>query len=462
MRKDETDPAVDLQDEQNAAQEEVLSVFGDRFDLENADIFRDDPLPEPQKEAAAEAEETQAPVYENEMAAKRKKRSSRSMLAAAVIVVICAALVGTVVLLVQQRKKQIQPESINPVQAVEETPQVHAENEPIAPTRVKARGFPVSFSSNAIRSIAAVGAHIYVLTDETLSLVTPTGAYQLLKVIGYVEPVMKSCGKYGLVFDRLSGKYLVFANEKILLENNGEEKSQILNADIAADGSFLIAAKGDEAASILSYYDKSGNLLFRWNCAKDHIVSVKLAENHHDILCAALNARNGEIVTKLYLLDVFSDQTQWEYTLKGASAMDCFFISGGKICVVCTDRRVIIDTRKDEPVPHVYEYPGTLLALDSDEENTAIVTPQFGSFDAYEVRLLNGSNKESYQFETQSRVIDICCVGKRAYLLTENAVLAVSPSGKGSVITGIPGVELGLDVLSGHVYHYSLGYLFKN
>ena len=59
-------------------------------------------------------------------------------------------------------------------------------------------------------------------------------------------------------------------------------------------------------------------------------------------------------------------------------------------------------------------------------------------------------------------MIDIRCVGKRSYLLTENAVLVVGPSGKGSVVTSIPGVELGLDVLNGHVYHYSLGYLFKN
>ena len=303
---------------------------------------------------------------------------------------------------------------------------------------------------------------MYVLTDETLSLVTPTGAYQMLKVIGYVEPVIKSCGKYGLVFDRLSGKYLLFCNAKILLEGESEEQAQILTADVAADGSFLLATKGKESASMLTYYSKDGEKLFRWICAKDHIVSVCLAENRHDILCAALNAKNGEIITKLYLLDTYSDQTQWEYTLKSAAAIDCFFVSGSKVAVVCADCRVVIDTKKSKPQPNVYEYPASLLAVDSEGENTVIVTPKFGSFDAYEVCLLNGSNKESYVFHTDARIIDVRCVGKRSYLLTENAVLVVGPSGKGSVITQIPGVERGLDVLSGHVYHYSLGYLFKN
>ena len=437
-----------------------FSVFADGLDLENAEIFRDRSEPEPQETPTAEP--VAAPVYPSDAKKTRKKRNVRSLIAAGVIVLVTLLLVGGVFLLVHQRDEQAKTPAVEPVQSVEETPQVQAENDTTAPARSRAKGFPVSFSSNAIRSIVAVGANVYVLTDETLSLVTPTGAYQLLKVIGYVEPVIVSCGKYGLVFDRLTGKYLVFSNAKIILEGMSDDQAQILNADIAADGSFLLATKGKESASLLTYYDKNGEMLFRWVCAKDHIVAVSLAENRRDILCAALNAKNGEIITRLYLLDIYSDQTQWEYSLKSAAAIDCFFVSGSKIAVVCADRRVVIDTRKSKPQPHVYEYPESPLAIDSDGEYTALVTPKFGSFDAYEVRLLTGSNKESYVFQTDARVIDIRCVGKRSYLLTENAVLVVGPSGKGSVVSSIPGVELGLDVLGGHVYHYSLGYLFKD
>ena len=438
-----------------------LSVFGGQFDFANADIFKED-LSMQDQEPQEDDEAPEKPAYKSDMQGHRKKRNWRSVLAAAFVCVICAVLVGAVWMLFHQRRAQQTPGAIEPVQAVEETPQVQAENEAHDPVRVKAKGFPVSFSSKAIHSVSAVGAHIYVLTDETLSLVTSTGAYQLMKVIGYVEPVMRSCGKYGLVFDRLTGKYLIFANDKILYENDKEEKSQILAADIAADGSFLIARKGDESASVLSYYDHTGQPLFQWSCAKDHIVAVSLAENKHDILCAALNAENGEIVTKLYLLDVFSDQTQWEYKLKGAAVMECFFVSSNKVCAVCTDRRVIIDSRKSKAEPNVFTYPETLLAIHSNDGNTAVVTPKFGSFDSYEVHLLNENNKEIYTFETNARVIDIRCVGKRAYLLTENAILAVNPNGKGSVVTPIGDVELGLDVLNGQIYHYSLGYLFKN
>ena len=438
-----------------------FSVFGDELDLDDAEIFHDRSEPEPE-ETPQQGETSDPPVYKTGSAKTRKKRNVRSLIAVGIIVLVTILLVGGVFLLVHQRDEQEQTPAVEPVQAVEETPQIQAENDTSTPARTKAKGFPVSFSSNAIRSIAAVGANIYVLTDETLSLVTPSGAYQQLKVIGYVEPVIVSCGKYGLVFDRLTGKYLVFSNAKIVLKGTSEEQAQILHADIAADGSFLLATRGKESASMLTYYDKNGKKLFRWVCAKDYIVSVSMAENRRDILCAALTAKNGEIITKLYLLDTYSDQTQWEYSLKGAAAIDCFFVSGSKIAVVCADRRVVIDTKKSKPQPHVYEYPESPIAIDSDGEYTAIVTPKFGSFDAYEVRLLTGSNKISYEFLTDARVIGVRCVGKRSYLLTDKAVLVVGPSGKGSVVTTIPGVELGLDVLNGHVYHYSLGYLFKN
>ena len=454
----ETDEKEKLEQAEPAP--DPISVFGDSFDLSNADIFKENAEP-PVEETDSQPEPKQ-PVYENPAKNKRRHRMNRSMIAVVLIVILCAGLVGGVWMLVKQRDEKQTAQAIEPVQSVEETPAVQAANDPTVPARVKAKGFPVSFSSNAIRSVSGVGAHLYVLTDETLSLVTSTGAYQFMKAIGYVEPVLRSSGKYGLVFDRLTGKYLTFANDKILYENNDEVKSQILDAAIAGNGSYLIANKGSESASFLSYYSPEGKLLFQWNCAKDHIVAVSIAENKHDFLCAALNAENGEIVTKLYLLNEYSEQTLWEYKLKGAAAMECFFVSSNKVCVVCTDRRVIIDTKKNKAEPNEYMYPETLLAIDSDEGNTAIVTPKFGSFDAYEVTLLNDNNKVGYVFETSSRVIDICCVGKRTYLLTENAVVSVNTNGKGSIVTPIADVELGLDVLNGQVYHYSLGYLFKN
>lgn len=457
-----TQPAepAEAAEETQAPEGEMLSVFGESADLDNADIFKD--RAETPQPAAPKEEQPPLPVYENKAKRQRKKRNVRSYLAAGVIVLICVLIVGTVWFLVKQRDRQEQVAPIEPAQSIEETPRITAQNAEKETVRVRAKGFPVSFSSKAIRSIKAVGAHVYVLTDESLSLVSPSGAYRLLSVIDYVEPVIKSNGKYGLVFDRLTGKYLLFSNEKVLLEGEATDKAQILNAAVGADGSFLIASKGTESASLLSYYDKRGKELFRWSCAKDHIVSLSLAENRRDILVAALNAKKGEIVTKLYLLDVYSDQTQWEYSLSGVAAIDCFFLSSGKIAVMCSDRRVVIDVKKSKPKPNVFEFPETLLAYDSDGEHTVIVTPQFGAFDAYEIRLLSGSNKQSYVFCTNERVIDVCCAGKRAYLLTESHVLTVNPSGKGSVVTPITGGELGLDVLNGHVYHYSLGYLFKN
>ena len=449
--------------EQDAQEAEQFSVFGDRFDLSNADIFKEDPDVPLQEEEESSSE---MPVYDNPVQKTRKRLTGRSILAIVLVVLLCAGLAGGVWLLVRQRNEKQSPPAIEPVQSFEETPSVQAENDTTAPSRVKAKGFPVSFSSNAIRSVSAVGAHLYVLTDETLSLVTSTGAYQLMKVIGYVEPVLRSSGKYGLVFDRLTGKYLIFAGDKILYENKAEEKTQVLDAAIAPDGSYLIASRGNESASILSYYgsdySEKAEPLFQWSCAKDHIVAVSISENKHDFLCAALNAENGEIVTKLYLLNMFAKETQWEYKLKGAAAIECFFDSSNKVGVVCTDRRIIIDTKKSKADPNVFMYPETLLALDSDDTNTAIVTPKFGSFDAYEVRLLNDNNKEVYVFETNESVIDICTVGKRTYLLTEHAVIAIGTGGKGSVVSQIADVELGLDVLNGQVYHYSLGYLFKN
>lgn len=325
------------------------------------------------------------------------------------------------------------------------------------------KGFPVSFSSNNINDIATVGSSIFVLTDDTISKVSRAGKFDSPHVLNYAEPVLKSCGKYGMVYDRMTGKFEVFNSKRTLCTGQSESARQIMTAAVAENGNFAVASNGTDCASLLTYYDKHGNVIFSWACSKEHIVAIDIAPNEKDIVCAALNSENGEILTKLYLLNIYKNETLWEYSLNGSAAVDCFFSSSDKVVAVCTDKRVILDTRKENQEPRTYEYSSTALNCKSDENaNTVVVTSKFGSFDSYEATLLSGNNKVEYVFETDEKIIDIACSGKRTYLLTESKIIKVGGPRSFSVVAELDNVELGLEVSNGDIYHYSLGYLFKN
>ena len=324
------------------------------------------------------------------------------------------------------------------------------------------RQFPVSFSNNSICAVGATEKRICVLTQDTLNFVSSNGKKDSPIILGYAEPTLRTAGKYGIVYDRLSGRYLMFGEKGTLVEDQSKAKSQIMTAAIAENGNYAIACRGEDSASLLTYYNKKGKVLFSWACAKEHIVSIDISENGKDLLCAALSAENGEILTKVYLLDIYETETKWEYTLNAAAAMQCSFAVGNDVIVVCNDKRVILDTKKNE-LTATYVYPSTLLSYASDAAgNTAIVTLKFGSFDTYEVTVLNNNNKTVYTYETDERIVNLCCKGKRIYLLTEKSLIAVNGSGKGNAIAETNGVEIGLCLKDNKVYHYSVGYLYKS
>lgn len=324
-------------------------------------------------------------------------------------------------------------------------------------------GFPLSFSSNDIVDIEAVGSNVYVVSNEMLFCISSNGKLVFSQVLGYSEPVIKANGNYGLVFDRLSGKYNLLSKKKVLHSGQSLDSSQIITAAVSSDGSYAIASRSGEAASILTYYDKNGKEKFSWACTKDHIVSVSISSNGQNLACAALSASEGEIETKVYLLDIYSNETKWEYTVKGSAGIDVHFASSSKLLLLCNDKRLLLSAKGEGSILSSEEYTSTLLNSYSDNDGYSVtLTSKFGSFGGYEIKNYSPNNSVNYIFETNSKIIDIICVGKRTYLLTESELICINSFGNESKRVKVETAGLGMCLSSGKVYYYSLNNLYKD
>lgn len=324
-------------------------------------------------------------------------------------------------------------------------------------------GFPLSFSSGDIVDIEAVDSGVCVLTNEMLYCVSSLGKLIFSEVLNYSQPVIKTSGKYAIVFDRMSGKYLIISKSKVLHSGKSLDSAQIITAQIANDGSYAIASRSGEAACILTYYDKDGTEKFSWACVKDHIVSIAIASNKRDIACAALSASDGEIETKVYLLDIYSTETEWEYTVKGSAGINICFVSSGKLGLLCNNANLVLACGKDEPVVLNEKYTSTLLDSYTDEDGYRVtLTAKFGSFSGYELKCFSPGGAVAYVYETQSRITDVFCSGKRAYLLTDSQIICLNSFGKESKRLDLEAAGLGMTVAAGRIYYYSLNTLYKD
>ena len=324
-------------------------------------------------------------------------------------------------------------------------------------------GFPLSFSSNDIVDIESVGSNVYVVSNEVLFCISSFGKLVFSKVINYSEPVIKSNGNYGIVFDRLSGKYTIMAKKKVLFSGQSMDAAQIITAQISSDGSYAIASRSTDSACILTYYDKNGKEKFSWACTKDHIVSVAISSNGQNLACAALSASDGEIETKVYLLNIFSDETKWEYTIKGTAAIDIHFASSNKLMLLCNDRRVLLDSKGEGSMVSTNEYSTSLLGSYSDCDGYSVtLTTKFGSFGGYEIKNYSPGNTENYVFETDGKVTDVLCSGKKTYLLTDSEIICINSFGNETKRIKLETAGLGMCLAGGNLYYYSLNNLYKD
>lgn len=325
------------------------------------------------------------------------------------------------------------------------------------------RGFPLSFSSNDIVSVGSAGSYVYVVSNEVLFGVSSSGKLSFSEVINYSEPVIKTAGDYAFVFDRMSGKFVLCRKSKVIYKGQSENSQQIVTATVASNGNFAVASRSSDAACLLTYYSKKGEQLFQWECSRDHIVSIAVSSNTKGLACAALSAEGGEIVTKVYLLDIYSDKTEWEYTVKDSAAINISFASGNKkLDLLCTDRRILLDSSSNS-VSSESSFSSELLDSYSDPNGYAVtLTRKFGAINKYELTCYSSDNSVCYVYETDKKVTDVFCAGKKAYILTQDSIICVSSSGKESKTIELSSASLGLCVSGGSIYHYSLNNLYKH
>ncbi len=324
-------------------------------------------------------------------------------------------------------------------------------------------GFPLSFSSNDIVDIEAVGSNVYVVSNEMLFCISSSGKLVFSQVINYSEPVIKANGNYGIVFDRLGGKYTLLSKKKVVYSGQSIDSAQIITAAVSSNGSYVIASRSSEAASVLTYYDKNGKEKFSWACMKDHIVSAAISSNGQNLACAALSAFDGEIETKVYLLNIYSNETKFEYKIKNSAAIDIRFASSNRLLLLCNNKRLLLSSKGEGSIISEEKYTSSLLNSYSDNDGYSVtLTLKFGSFGGYEIKNYSPDNSVNYIFETSEKVTDILCLGKRTYILTDTEVIFVNSFGNESKRIKLETAGLGMCLAGGKIYCYSLGTLYKD
>jgi len=379
---------------------------------------------------------------EKERMQKIKAEGKKSSKIIAVVIVLISVLLGTYLLAVVNEKPDFSDDNIYYSQKNEKG------------------GFPVSFTSNDIISCEAFSSRIYVLTAKTLSAYKSNGENSFNVDFTFVDPSMAVSEKFGLIFDRGSSKYFVFNEKGLYYEGSTDGDRHIIQAAVDNKGNCAFVTKSEDSACRVSLVNKAGKLVYMWSCAEEYVVALDISSDSKEILCGAVGAYNGDILTKVYKLDTRSSENAKSFALAGSGCVDVSFYGMDKAIVTCLDKRVVFDFRTEDgaPVEAAYSTEAEFISGDGNGY-TAIVTEKINSFDSVELSLYDKNNAVQYKTELPKGVVDVRVYGKKVYCLSRDSVLYLDSRGRIRKQVPCESKGDGLVILSSKAYYYTVGNL---
>jgi len=335
----------------------------------------------------------------------------------------------------------------------------------IDPSVVSSGSFPVTFTGGDIITVDNISSKAVVLSKKLLTCISYKGRVLYTESHSFVEPEMKTNGKYGVVFDKGSDKFFIFDAYKIVYQGTTEDGRNIITADVDNKGNVVISTKSNDSACRVYMIDKKGEVKYIWSCAESYVVSMDISKDSEKIICGAIGAYNNEIYTDIYVLDIYSDTAVSTQRINESACVDVMYLGNSKIIANCSDKRVIFDVSSDGELsnnPSRIAFHGDTVLMDFDSSgNVAVLTERFNSPDTKELTLYDKDNNIIFTYSTPSDVVAVHCADEKVYCLTEKKIITYCEDSEKRTEFQCDMFGEGLVELRGKIRYYS-SYSIKN
>ncbi len=228
--------------------------------------------------------------------------------------------------------------------------------------------FPLTISGSTGYQAQLVDDTLFLLHDAYLDLYSLHGDSRDTRQHAYQNAVLRSNGKYALVFESGGTSFRLDTKHKNLFSKTVDE--DIISATVSENGSVaLVTESGSYACSIL-VYDNTGKRIYQRNCV-EHVVDITFHEDSAGCCFTSVDVESG--VLKSTVTSVLFNQvdTQWTSfpldTLgikSGYSTDGTFCVIGNTICAYYSSNGEQLGT---------YTYNGTLIDADLENGQAAFI-----------------------------------------------------------------------------------------
>lgn len=185
---------------------------------------------------------------------------------------------------------------------------------------------------------------------EQLEITDVSGGKVQTAQLNYLKPRLEVSDKYALVYDLSGMNFSVYNSFSCIYKET--MSYPISCAKISDGGSFLIATRDDEYISVVYYYGKTTERLYKW-CSNDkYIVDMLLCEDGTFYLTVVYTT-DGFFTSEVIKCNYSSEKFESVAVVEDCCALGADFISSDSYAVLCTDRILFFG---DKGLDSVYSF----------------------------------------------------------------------------------------------------------
>lgn len=237
----------------------------------------------------------------------------------------------------------------------------------VASSKVKGNGFPVKIEGKVVEEsdTCVLNNNLAYISETQFQVINSNGGLVIDERIKFASPAITSCGTSAIIYDR-DGKHYEIENS-IGTQYKGEADDDIFSAIMLENGCYALLTKKSGYTSKLTVFNSDHTQKYAYYFSECYTTDVSLNKDATRAVVCGLNTAEGDIVSKIYVLDFTKEEPVAKMDFKGNTIYDVEFLENGNIAAVGDLSTMIITSDYQQKYEFTYNgYNLTSRAIDKD------------------------------------------------------------------------------------------------
>lgn len=287
-------------------------------------------------------------------------------------------------------------------------------------------GFPQKTGLGEIYQAEELAGGFAALAQKDLVLYSAKGTQLRSIQHGYARPAIAVGGRRVCLYSRSGYEVRIESRSKTLYTKTFEQP--VLFCAMSPGGSLAVVTRSARYAAELTVYSPGMEFRYGWNPTDAEGVPLRaaFAADNRRLAVACLSAREGQVCTGLYWLDIRSDQVTASALAPGSTLLQLHWLNADSVLAVYDDMAAVYDAATGQETAR-YSYGGRRLV-------SASVCGQMSALllagSAQRIAVLNAALEPAANIPAASSARQVVLTRTAAYSLESEAVRCYSLTGE--------------------------------